>query len=453
MKSPPDEKTLDVLNASSRDRKPGGKWRFRVAVVSVILLLIAGIPIILESYRQSEIGAAKRELATEVQLAQDRYAGVNDWPTWYQSQLPDDCDSEALAVWIARCEASGLKESRVTKWVELYVPEIPNNHNQPSVAEFNQFIAASQAFADEARELLRYPHLSRLPSFENGSPHFTVLRALEAFHILRNRILVLTIMDRWDQAWTELESCLRVVQRWDHPCSRVDSMIGIIFETSLHRRFREMIDEHPPTPPATEALQDQPPTPDHLKREVLEYELAFFSQVAVGFDPDSPESFAEIAEVNNSHWFDYLSPTMNWTERKRAFRSNVALFNGLADYLRQIRQTLEKPNGTVSDLNNDNAFLSSLESIPADLYELSLARQGTSLLCRVLSARETNDELTSLVLKAVDEYPDHEVVVNGDSIVIRVRYGKDLLSRLPYEYADEDEFYEIFQPVRIPLTP
>lgn len=453
MTEAPDEKTQAELNAATKTRKPGDKWRVRVAVALTIVLLVGGGLFIVEAYRQSQISSARMEFAAEIQLVHDRYADVNDWPQWYHDQLPSGSDHQDLAAWIKNCRDSRVMESTVWNWAKWYdEPDFPDNKKRPDTGQLSQFLEDTEPLAQEAQRMLRYQSVSRLPEFEDGAPSLGILPALRAFVLLTHRARVFQELGKLDEAWNELARALRLVQKWDHPVDRFDLGVCADTERKLHFRVAELAQTQLPTTAMVEGLREQPEIRTALKREMIENELAYFSQLMAGRSPDDPPRFFHLTEGERGVWFDYLSPELDWDGRKESFQARGMIVEALAEYLRQVRTTLETPGARVDDLDDKNPFRNRLKSIPSDLNEMALLRQGSSLLCSVLLAQQYGD-LDSVMAQAVADFPDHEVYLDGELVVIRVRYSKRLAAELPCGDMSEEEFYELYEPVRLPLKP
>ncbi|MCA8919731.1 MAG: hypothetical protein KDB32_11680 [Planctomycetes bacterium] len=455
MKSPPDEKTMGVLNASSRDRKPGGKWRVIILVTLTLVLLASGSLVGLESYRQAGINEKRAEFMFELSLAESRYADVKDWPQWYKDQLPADCVHTPFEEWVAHCEQGQEGRSQLAYRIDSAINDadggIVFETPAPTVAELEKFIEDTEPLANEAADLLQYQHLSILPLFEDGLPSSN-LSTSSALRVLIQRSVVFQRLGLWDRAWDDTTTAMRLCQGWDYPTSFIHASVSILVERSAHKRISTMVRVRTPPLAVLRGWLEQPSPPTGSGRRLLELEYANTPQYMKGFDGESDESWKWFIEGSPPSWFDYMNPNLDWEDRKEAFAGKVDLIQLISKQLRSMRTVLENSHGDLSDLDSSNPLLSSYTDYPKLVFELGLLRQTTALLSRVLLARHDGDVNTAMGSAAADS-TDHEVFIDGADIVIRVRYGKDLLARLPNEYADEDEFYEIFQPVRIPLKP
>ncbi|MEZ5992962.1 MAG: hypothetical protein R3E76_11470 [Planctomycetota bacterium] len=455
MKTPPDEKTLDVLNASSRDRKPGGKWRVIVLVTLTVVLLASGSLVGLESYRQAGINEKRAEFMFELSLAEARYVDVEDWPQWYKDQLPADCVHTPFEEWVAHCEQGQEDRSqladRINKADVGDDGRIRFDSPPPTVAELEKFIEDTEPLANEAAELLQYQHLSILPPYENGlpSPNWSPNMALR---MLIQRSVVFQHLGLWDKAWNDTTAAMRLCQSWDYPTSYADALTSLVFERYAHETISAMVSVRTPPPAVLRGWLEQPSPPTGYGRRLLELEYADTPQYMKGFDGESDESWKWFIEGSPPSWFDYVNPNLDWEDRKKAFAGKVDLIQLVSKQLRSMRTVLENSHGDLSDLDSSNPLLSYYTDYPKRVFELGLLRQTTALMSRVLLARHDGN-VNTVMGGAASDFPDHEVFIDGTDIVIRVRYGKDLLARLPNKYADEDEFYLVFEPVRFSLNP
>ncbi|MCA8918047.1 MAG: hypothetical protein KDB68_05465 [Planctomycetes bacterium] len=453
MKTPPDEKAVETLSASSRDRKPGGKWRVIILVTLTLVLLVSGSLVALESYRQAGINEKRAEFMFELSLAEARYADVKDWPQWYKDQLPADCVHAPFEEWVAHCEQGQEGRSQLAERINRADigadGSILFDSPAPTVAELEKFIDDTEQLSSEAAELLQYQHLSILPPFENGlpSPNWSPNMALR---MLIQRSVVFRYLGLWEKAWNDATTAMRLYQRWDYPTSYADALTSLVIETYAHETISAMVSVRTPPLAVLRGWLEQPSPPTDYGRRLLELVYADTPQYMKGFDADDEESWKWFSE--STSWFDYMNPRLDWEERKATFAGHVALIQLFSQKLRAMRTVLETPHGDLSDLDSSNPLLSGYTDYPKHVFELGLLRQTTALMSRVLLARRDGNVNTVMVQAAAD-FPDHEVFIDGADTVVRVRYGKDLLARLPNEYADEEEFYEVFEPVRIPLKP
>ena len=454
MKPPPEDESLDELNAATRPRKARGKWRIIVVVAITLVLLALGVLVVLDTHRQSGIRDSRDRYTQELAQAQARYAGVNDWPAWYTDMLPPDCNQTALPKWIENCNNEPAVTGKVCDWANSLVGyELkPGEEPTPTEKELDDYLAATSNLADEAHAMLAYAHVSRPPHFDDGAVWFDVIPPLFAFKMLLHRVAVLRWTGDWQAAWSELDMALQLIQKWDHPCALVDMMIIMGVERTCHGYLGAMAGDNPPPDRMLERWRHQPVLPPRLDHELIEYELAFYVQRMALFDPDDEEFWESLTEQEADVRFGYLSPTLDWDDRKAAYNGTWLVLDAMTDHLRQLRSAVENPRARMSDFDEDNPMLSYFRGAAKKLFVLSLARQTSALLSSILLARGRG-ELQSAIGQTATEFPDHEAYLDGDKIVIRVRYDKRLLKQLPEEYEDRDEFYEQFEPIRLPLKP
>lgn len=448
MTQPPEKK------ASVPDEKRRRKWRRRLCGLFIATLMVAGVLTGTEAYRQTRVSTARAEFASEVRLAQAHYAGVDDWPQWYRDQLPPGCNHEALEVWVDHCDDSGAYTSEIVHWV-LFFDDVDSLETEtPTEDQMRQFILETAPLAEEARALLRYDHLSRLPQLhDSGFSSVRAIPVISAFRLLEQRSFVFRYLGELDNAWLELSTGLRLVQKWDHPCFSVDFALTAGIERLFHHALAEVAQQGRPRIELVEPLVRQPEIRPELTREALVHELAQLSRLFEFVDPDEPGRLAELREESELRWFDYLPLNLSWERRKDTFNARVLMFEAATEYVRQARLAIENPSGTISDVTATHVYSPGIfGKLPSRLQELAVLRKGTSLLSRILLAKQ-NGELESAIAQAEIDYPDHEVSLDAESIVIRVRYSKRLAAELPCEDVSEEEFYQVYEPVRLPLKP
>lgn len=424
---PPDEKTIDELNAAERGRTPRGKWRIIIAVLITLSLLLVGSLAGVEGYRHSEIRSARAKLEHEVARVDKRYESVTDWHQWYIEQLPDDCAHREFREWLDACTDSNLSESSVVQWMDVQIGDpVDAAEPRPSVKDLEEFLNKSWQTAKDARALAPFEHIALIPEIEDGVPVYGVIATVGALQLLRHRVTALRMLGETDLAWRESTDTLRFIQRWDRPTSLVDQMVQVGTERSLISDITKLLTTGPPARDRLTALVDQPPTRQSLERDLFEFEIAFFAQVFGTLTPAERENWSLFGEEDSPEWFPYLVPDLSWKERKSAFSGEAEMTRATAEYLHQTLDVLEDPKLGVADCDPQNPLFSPLFRVPRTIAEIELRRQGLALLCQ-LALLEHRDEVPQAVLQLRGSYPDY------------------------VDPEDEEQFYRHFEPVVLPL--
>jgi hypothetical protein len=452
MKPPPDQKAVETLAAATAGRKARGKWRIVFVIVLALLVLAGGGLVALETVRQSSESAARREVTAQTQLIRARYADVMDWPEWYRNQLPPDCDGEALGEWINEVQASGRAEGRIADWADYCTSEgvYEGDARLPSDADLQQFLVDTDSLARQAEDLLRFEHLAAFPAFDAGTAYFSVLPRLFAFKLLNYRTQVLQRLGDWHRLWVELETALRLALKWDHPLSLVDLMVQLGVQRLMLERFLALVSQTAPPSDMLHLLQSQPKLRPEIGRELIQYEVAFYAQLLNGFDPDDEETWTDLTSGKDRPMFSYLSPTLSWRERKEAFQGNQLVLEAWADYLLQLRTIAETPGADLKDLPAANPMLEPFRRVTPCLRQVALLRESVALASRLLLAEAASSQ-NAAVARAATEFPDHEVVQTDSALLVRLRYTEQLAAQLPDNLANADEFYEVYEPIKLPL--
>jgi hypothetical protein len=357
-----------------------------------------------------------------------------------------------MRAWIEHVERSGHAEGQVAEWADFcdFEGRCDGVDPTPSADDLRRFLADTDALADEARAMLAFESLNCPPKLDNGATYFDVTEPFRAFKLLKFRILALQRLGDWPRVWAELDVGLRLAQKWDHIAALVHLMIQIGMEKQFHSRFVALAIISPPPVEMLEKWRVQPALRPDLGRELLEYELAFYAQATAGFDPDDEETWKLLVQSAEAEWFDYMSPDLDWEEREKAFTGERDFLAELADYLLQLRTTVETPGAGLENLQPDNKMLDPFFRTAALLRELQITRQRTSLVCLLLQTR-TSAELDAVLKKAAMDYPNHEVLVAEETLLVRLRYEDHVRQQLPEPLESAEEFYDRYESLTLPV--
>lgn len=453
---PPDEKTIEELNAAERGKAPRSKWRIVVAVLVGIALVLGGSLIGVETYRHSKISSARTELDSEAARVAKRYEHVTDWRQWYIDRQPPGTDYDGLHQWIDAVNESGLRESKAAEWARDWDSSLTVHYGSggppPTNADLQRFLELSLPLARQAHGLLEHDHISLVPEIVDGTPDIRVIPTVEAFLMLQSRITTLRVLNQHEQAWRETTRALQLAQRWDSHCALIDAFLAFGVEQLFHSTMAAMMPDHPPDAATLEVLRAQPQLPASLDRELIECELAFFTQAFATLTPEEREDWLLFEGEYRHGWFNYLAPDLSWRERKHAFAGEAEMTRATADYLHQVLYVLENPTGGVTNLNPANPLTASLISLSGHKAEVVLLRQKTAAIAEVAIAM-SEGTLPATVRRVHQTLLDLEVVVTDSDVTIRARYSDSLRQRLAQEFtgSSEEEFYEWLEPVTLPL--
>src|SRR5690606_28957543 len=114
-----------------------------------------------------------------------------------------------------------------------------------------------------------------------------------------------------------------------------------------------------------------------------EFELAYFAQMFGTLTPAERKNWSLYGEEDSPEWFPYLVPDLSWKERKSAFSGEAEMTRATAEYLRQTLDVLEDPKLGISDCDPRNPLFSPLISVPGNVAEIELRRQGLALVCQL----------------------------------------------------------------------
>lgn len=317
----------DVAKPSRRFPRAG--W---IAIGPIVLALAS--PLLVELWRQYDIGQARDDYRGAMEDASVSYAHVGDWDGWYRANVPDGPGQQAFVRLGSDALVLDDNYKLVMEGTDLL--EFLESGDAPDPAVFSEarvdaYLRDSEAISNEAARLLQFSHLYGPPANEvtgNGRP---VIAPSCVFSALEDRAMFLYWRGRAGKAFGEVVVGLELLERL-RPFSTVqDIWIALGARERLLAIAAKLLCAHAGPDAPVDKLDRLMADWSIDELHLLDLELQSLAQVAKAPDEYLTAQVALFDWPGSLGWFGWASRTRpDLAARGEAFRSAGDHFRNMA---------------------------------------------------------------------------------------------------------------------------
>lgn len=448
MATPPDAKTIELLNSATKGRRLRRRWPIVVALLATLALLICGGIFGVEGWRQHKIGAAEKHFKTIANEAAAEFSHVTDFRQWYIDRAGEGWGGDDFEAWIDQLQKVGERPEPDWSMFDSVTASLTGKRFTeplPSEAELRAYLQRTEAFAAKADELLKHTTLSIAPNFSDGSPTFRVIDTLQAAKVPYYRAEALALLGDHDAAWRECERLYAIADRLNHAATLVEYVVFSGVQGLANELFTTLCARH--LPPETFAVRTPATLPQDRLEVLVENELAYMVQMF-----NLPHEVANWPAHEFSGWFGWVrwdEDLEEWPESFSApwqeWETYASIFEGTLRLHQALRAGKPRPPESRESMMH-------VWSRPAEARaRLAYARFRAALAWDIRQAEARGTAIVDFVADA-DRYSGVFIEQQSDGwYEVRWDISQTIKKALRDVYADDAELFE--PPERIRLLP